>query len=294
MATGRLLLAFLLTLAATTASVASDREFTLRVTSYNIQGLPFPWLDQDRYREIGAIFRQMREEGTAPHIVVLQEAFDSRTEELNAAAGYPFVHRGPGPGGLQLSGGIVILSEFPIVSGARIVFRDCAAWDCYARKGAQHVRLEVPGVPQAIDLFNTHMNSDPDMDFWTALEATRAARLDQVGETLNFIAERSNDGLPLLFPGDFNFYPGETDYMLFHFSSRVSDAADECLRLPDACTSSPDGDREWRESVDHQFYRDGTQVRVTPVLFRRSFGEEHRGRMLSDHTALDIHYRLSW
>jgi hypothetical protein len=116
---------------------------TLRVLSYNIEGLPrlparilrfFSGAhDESRFARIGDILRQRRESGDGPHIVAIQEAFHSKHRELIERSGYPYYSYGPGDGFFKTNSGLVILSEFPILETHRTVFLHGMGWDFLAR-----------------------------------------------------------------------------------------------------------------------------------------------------------------
>lgn len=268
----------------------------LRVLSYNIQGLPLPkGIDHSRYADIGRILREQREKGTAPHIVALQEAFHGRTDELIRAAGYPHVRKGPGGRGTRFNSGLVILSEFPIVKHDTIVYSECTSWDCMARKGAQYARIELPGAPQPLEFYNTHMNSDVNTDFWTPDEDAQWARLMQVQEVREFMWETKLSQAPSIFPGDFNFKQDAYDYLSFVSFSNMQNAGESCSRRV-KCDGDEDPSQDWLKAIDHQFYMGGVSpaMTVAPLFYSRTFKEPVRGRVLSDHPGLEVHYEVRW
>ena len=273
---------------------------TLRVLSYNIKGLPLPTLDHTRYRDIGRILAERRRAGNAPHVVALQEAFVSTTSQLIEAAGYPYVSRGPQGYDLRYNAGLLILSEFPMDEASFHVFERCASYDCLTNKGVQHVRLRVPGLPTALDFFNTHMNADVEADFWTPSEEAEQVRLEQVQEMRDYFFEKNQASRPLLAVGDFNFRPGEYAYESLLAFTGLTDAAKACSqRGVAACipaTNLDDPERDWRNTLDRNFYRDGSArgPNFEVARFAKRFRDKVRGRDLSDHHGVEFEYRLRW
>lgn len=277
----------------TLAPFSPSGTFTLRVLTYNIYGLPtHDEPSHQRYAKIGGILAKRREEGTAPHVVVIQEAFHPRTAELIEAAGYPFYRFGAvGHSDSPLPSGLVILSEFPIEKAATIDYRRCAGWDCWANKGALHVRVKVPGLSSPVDVFNTHMNAGPD-EPGRERDAAVEVRKDQAAQLLEFQRSARLPGAPLLSSGDFNFRGPDPDYAEFAAGSGLVNAAAACAMA--ACAGDPDPGRVLRESVDHHFFGSGSRLKVRPVRFERSFTEPVDGGPLSDHDGIEAVYELSW
>jgi len=257
-----------------------DPVFTLRVLTYNIQGLPNDdESSHERYGRIGKILKERRDAGAAPHVVFIQEAFHPRTQELIEEAGYPHHRFGaPGHSGAPLSSGLVILSEFPIERAATIDYVGCTGFDCWANKGAQHARLLIPGLPVPLDVFNTHMNAGDE-------EHNRDVRKQQLKQLLPFIKAHRGAGSPALMSGDFNFRRGDSDYALF---TAGANAAESCAQH--GCEGAADPLAIARESVDHHFYARGERVDARPTRFEQTFTEEPP---LSDHVGLEAWFTLA-
>lgn len=97
--------------------------------------------------------------------------------------------------------GLITFSKFPIVSTTSEDFEDCngcagSGNDCYAEKGMMLTEIEVsPGC--TIFNFNTHLDAgDSDED--------KEARLKQLAQIKDFLANNVPDGSPLMISGDFN------------------------------------------------------------------------------------------
>src|SRR5690606_29357630 len=133
----------------------------LRILSYNVNDLPrlFGGERSARLDHIGRDLARRRAEGTAPDVVMLQEAFTRRGERLVTLSGYPYVVRGPGRravhkarelsrrvhvthikvprrdmGGFLTNSGLYILSEHPLVEHQVEMFGEaaCTGFDCLA------------------------------------------------------------------------------------------------------------------------------------------------------------------
>ena len=63
--------------------------------------------------------------------------------------------------GEWLNSGLTILSNFPIEERSSQPFYRgaCGGYDCLANKGILLVAITIPGVPEPIEIFTTHMNS---------------------------------------------------------------------------------------------------------------------------------------
>jgi len=296
----------------------------LSVLTYNVEGLPWPARRSRsaRLAEIGRQLAEMREAGISPDVVLLQEVFTTQAARIGEIAGYETRVRGPGrraqrpptseSADIELTGrrkllkgerlgrlfssGLYVLTDLPISDAAGQPFRrrECAGFDCLANKGLQHVRLQVPGVPQPIDLFNTHLNSGNASR--VAQERSLLAHNLQVEETARFILQQRHPGNPMIMGGDFNMR-GDDDrfarfaemvpYTLVH--QYCSDPAPGCdVRL------SWDGDAPWMDTQDLQSFQDGNIVTVRPLRVEGMFDEPWLGAPLADHDGLLVTYRLSW
>lgn len=262
--------------------------------SYNIKGLPSfaaNGYDEDRFADIGQILAKRNAEGNGPDIVALQESFVSRTAELRALAAYPFVAKGPDAAQLLgVDSGLYILSRFPILKQEKRAFGRglCASWDCYSNKGVQFVRLQIPGAPFPLDVYNTHMQASRSSD---------AIRQKQVKILLEFIKETHQPGAPILFLGDFNFRPGAGDRSFEDFvkGSSLVHAGKLCLTLhcvKEAWAKA----RLYESSVDHHFISvdPASSYRIKPLKAERNFSELVKGRSLSDHSGYEVRYEMDW
>jgi hypothetical protein len=72
----------------------------ISVLIYNVWGLPWPVASnrRDPIRKIGETLGEMRAAGTEPDIVLLQEAFTTKSLPILELSGYPNIVGGPGRG----------------------------------------------------------------------------------------------------------------------------------------------------------------------------------------------------
>lgn len=294
---------------------------TLRVLTYNIEGLGFPARRGRgaQLRQIGAKLSEMRESGAGPDIVLFQEMFSGDAKAAVASSGYPAVASGPGrttrgprtaseplPGkanprrgeiGIHFAGsGLAIASRYPIVVTDMLAYgtQACAGIDCLANKGIMHARIVIPGVPTPIDVYDTHMNSRGASK--SPEPRNRAAHDRQALEASQFIDSTHDDTFPLVFGGDFNMRHSEprwenfSRYQSLNLVHRVcADAASGCEVL-----MSWDGDAPWMDTQDLQFFWDGSRVSIRPIRVEAVFDGSPASPQLSDHDGFLVTYRLEW
>jgi endonuclease/exonuclease/phosphatase family metal-dependent hydrolase len=268
----------------------------LKVLSYNVKGLPLI-TDLDRLKRIGAILAERRKRGDEPDVVVLQEAFVRKAERVRNRAGYPYAIRGPAGGGIFANdSGLEVLSNYRIVARRERTLNDCAFPDCFVSKAILGVDLELPGVPDVIQVFTTHLQAD------TRNESVRRNQIDDITVFLNRIRFGR---VPAIFAGDFNFKPKHPSYHKFLRQMPVTDVGYQCLGAPATCdvVVDPDGRTDltdvWKTANDHQFYYQptGSSVRIEPIRVIRNFTERIEGGehgALSDHWGYEVHYRIRW
>lgn len=282
---------------ASAARPVQPGQTILRAMTLNVRGLPLPFMDLDRLKDIGSLLNQSRLRGEGPDVVAIQEGFSDRTEELIRASGYPYVAYGPQGHDTRARAGILILSRYPITKTQTVKYTNCISWDCMTHKGVQFARIRIPGAPSELDVYNTHINSNPETDPTITYEDVEWMRSQQVQEIREFLWDTRTSHAPALFLGDFNLRPHYSSYDSFLAFISMFDAAADCSSRF-RCTGAPAQaiQEDYRQSIDRQFYASGTAPRMTltPVRFQKVFSTPHRGRPLSDHSALLIHYRVQW
>ena len=298
------------------ASAAETAEIS--VLTYNVRGLPWPVaLGRGRaLKEIGRELALLRREGRQPDVVLIQEGFRGEIADLVRESGYRYWAQGPSrserasgqaaaePGsgrdlllgeglGKFTGGGLHVLSDAPILKVRNAPYRSCAGFDCLANKGAMLVRLAPDGVPTAIDVVNTHMNSR------TASKAPPQRSLQahnlQTRELIDFINANRDAGNPMLVGGDFNVKGAPARYYYEALERPYTVVSEYCSHAGSGCgPGAPDAAAEpWLRSQDLQAFGDGA-VRVQPVSVETLFSARAAGARLSDHDGYLVRYRLSW
>jgi endonuclease/exonuclease/phosphatase family metal-dependent hydrolase len=296
---------------------------TLRILTYNVEGLPWPAKGRrtPRLREIGRELAEMRAKGTAPDIVLLQESFSREAARIGARAGYRNYVKGPtahaprpptsdnadprlvdkrkrtkGEWKPILSGGLYVLSDLPLVEVDREPFRsrECAGFDCLSNKGVMHVRVAVPGAPTELDLFNTHLNSRGHAGVSQA-RSLKAHSL-QVDELHRYIEAKWDKAHPLIFGGDLNMRHAPARFAHFASVMPYTLVHQYCLRKEAHCDirMSWDGDAPWLDTEDLQAFESGGGISVEPIRVEAMFDRPWKGETLSDHDGFLVTYRLSW
>lgn len=290
----------------------------ISILTYNIEGLPWPVRSGrgPKLREIGRRLAALRESGQAPNIVLFQEAFSRSARRAVIASGYPTLVPGPAraqprppasgpslPGRRQfkrgehgvrlLSSGLAIAAEYPLLDHQPLPFARCAGVDCLANKGVQFARIRIPGVPGALDLYNTHMNSQ---DVSRAPEPRHtAAHSNQAAAIAGFIEHHSGSERTLVFGGDLNMRHAEARFTEFQRLRPLHIVHRWCVERPEECevSLSWDGDEPWMDTQDLQLFWSGADVSIRPVRVEAMFDGASEPR-LSDHDGFLVVYELSW
>lgn len=300
---------------------------TLPVMTYNIHGLPWPlaWGRPADFTRMAARLRMARAQGRNPHIVLLQEAFTSEAQAIGRAAGYRYIAVGPddaavssqhptpadlrfaageswfhGEGiGKYAGSGLMILSDYPIVSIHRMAFPAfaCAGFDCLANKGAMLVQIRLPGHSDPVDVVTTHLNSRRASDVADA--RSNHAHSLQIASLTAFIRQWHDPRDVLIVGGDFN--AGQTmerrSDLTSHaardwsFGAPVNNAyaAAEEQHLP----FPADARLSERRARDWEFFAPGRQTAIALRRIEIPFGHDADGRMLSDHVGYTAVYAIT-
>lgn len=287
----------------------------LRVLSYNINALPPPLKKRGEplYARIAAILQDRRRAGTAPHVVLLQEAFDKRVSVITDTTGYAYAMKGPGRRDRSKTGeahwapqtrksyqfqknpqkltgsGLYILSDFPLSDGQYKAFDSaaCAGIDCLSNKAFQYAALSVPGYEVPVGILNAHLNSlnSAKAPSKTVFRAHRR-QTDLLAGFIGSLDPRQ----PLLIGGDFNTKQPQR-YAYFRDVIPLEDTAEVCITLA-VCHIGANTPQSMLlyDTNDKQFAR--PSARLQPIFMERNFSEELDGKPLSDHLGLEVHYRL--
>lgn len=293
---------------------------TVDVLTYNIEGLSWPARTgrSDKLRQIGETLRQLREAGNAPDVVLFQEMFSTSAVKGVTGARYPALVAGPArtqrslytaeaelPGrakprkgelGLRLMhSGLAIASRYPIVSSTSDPFsrRVCAGFDCLANKGVLFARIQVPGVPVPVDVFNTHMNAQGASGVAAERHlASHNAQAMELTRFLNGIWDRRN---PVIFGGDFNMRNAPQRYDVFRRLQPLALVHEHCLPKGQCDVKmSWDGDAPWMDTQDLQLFASSSHVAVRPIRVEAMFDGSPESPQLSDHDGFRVVYEISW
>lgn len=295
---------------------------TLRVLSYNVNDMPslFGGRSSPRLDYIGEDLARRRAEGTAPHVVLLQEAFTRRGERLVELSGYPHVRKGPGrrdqaepvtlsrriyashyrvprrePRGVLTNSGLYILSEYPIVEHNVEMFGEdaCTGFDCLANKAALHVRIDVPGLAEPLDLLTAHMQANVSSE--SSPRRRLAAHWRQTDMIRSFLKRVLNGNRrESILAGDFNLHAPIERYDHFVQEIGARNLGLICVQDPDGCVigrgTTPH--ELWRYTNDYHFKIEGPNLTITPIHMVRNYDQRFEGRPLSDHLGFEAVYRI--
>lgn len=307
--------------AITLSADGSTANTTLRVLTYNIEGLGWPARKgrANQLREIGERLQRLRESGAGPDVVMFQEMFSGPAKHAVAATGFPAIVTGPrrtsrpqdstaeplpgkaklkrGEIGIHLTGGgLAIASRYAITETDRRAYgrRSCAGIDCLSNKGVVMARIVIPGVPSPVDLYNTHMNSRGASRAPAA--RSLAAHDRQSLEASEFIDRTHEDDSPLVFGGDFNMRNSEDRWDNFSRYQSLAVVHKVCADPLYGCDvrMSWDGDEPWMDTQDLQLFWPGNSVSLRPIRVEAVFDGGPSGSALSDHDGFMVTYQLGW
>ena len=297
---------------------------TSRQTDANDERIPIACRRGKALKKIGDTLGEMRKLGVEPDIVMLQEAFISTSEQVAIRGGYSNLAFGPGPkdkaddysdrasqefidarkwgkgekSGKKQSSGLLIASNFPIAETFKKPFYqwECAGFDCLANKGVIMARIEIPGVPDALEVVTSHYNSKGASG--VSLDRSLEAHQLQMEATGEFLDEVSNYDLPGIWGGDLNMRHSEEriTYFVERFGKNLNEVSSYCVENQELCEVATDWetDKPWFESQDLQGWVSGKRVSIEPIRVEVAFNEPVDGLLPSDHNALVVIYRLSW
>ena len=324
--------------------IAGTASMEITVLIYNVCGLPWPLgcgkasRDTDEsgkripiecfrssaLRDMGDKLAEMRNRGTEPDIILLQEAFISTSAEIPARGGYTNWVAGPGRKdlgptyseraseefiaqrsfwkgekfGKGQSSGLLLASNFPIHGLFNHPFNqwECGGFDCLANKGLLVAELEIPGLPDHLMVATTHFNSRGASG--VSGDRSLIAHNLQVDEANEYLVNLGKEQLPFIWGGDLNMR--HADDRIEYFVERSGDTLNEvssyCSNPATDCEIRIrwDSDTPWYETQDLQGWVSGKRVSVSPIRVEAMFDEPQEGIMPSDHNGLLVHYRLSW
>jgi endonuclease/exonuclease/phosphatase family metal-dependent hydrolase len=294
------------------AGSSSQKEANLSIISYNLKGIPpifasdvYTEHNSERATEFSNYLKTRVQQGTAPDVVLLQEIFaPTFLTTIISNSNYPYHYTDYTENytlGNVVSGeikavpsGLLILSKYPITESAVHHFPSslCAVEDCYAKKGVLWVKIQKPGVPFPIDVFNTHIQ---------ARTAQESIREQQIKDMKSFVSSRVDKAKAVFFGGDFNFRISERYQAddLFVSTFKLIDSFSNCLQSSD-CKNDFQAPRVKgvTDLLDHVFYKTNPNAVEVKVTQARSSEQkitfDGKENHLSDHPMLEMSYLLRW
>lgn len=307
---------------APTASAGADglSHRQIDVLTYNIEGLgpPARWNRDGQLAEIGRRLAGLREAGEAPDVVVFQEVFSESAKAAVRAAGYPYRVSGPGPLrtrqspalgrvpghrrwtrgeiGVRFAGsGLVIASRWPILlhRGEPFGHHACAGLDCLSNKGALVAEVLAPGLPEPLQVFDSHLNSGRHAR--VGRERAHEAHALEARELAGFVGAAPDPVAPAVLAGDFNVRHSAPRFADLNVLSPMTLVHRFCLDPANGCDVRAHWSAQtpWLDTEDLQFFRSGGAVTVRPVRVQTMF-DGASGPVLSDHVGFRVTYDLSW
>lgn len=182
------------------ASSGQVRSVSLRLVTYNTQGIPF--FTKEPHKRAGAIAQLVGAQH--PDVVAFQEVFDASNRrqlcDSLAKAGLPYHHYFQS---WVFGSGLLTVSRYPISDtafhryshgGNPVALRQ---GDWWAGKGAGRSTIAIPGFGN-IELINTHLHARYHGDHYKAI------RQSQLDELMAFINANRSTKRPVLLLGDLN------------------------------------------------------------------------------------------
>jgi endonuclease/exonuclease/phosphatase family metal-dependent hydrolase len=255
---------------------------------------PGPYLGTDREGAIAEIIARIR--SLSPDVVGLCEVFsDGERETIRAGVGptHPHFLEGPDEADLESDGGRLLLSKHPIIKDGQIIYRDCAGNDCYANKGALHMRVQPPGSPIPYDVFYSH-NQDIDPDGGTEALYAQMTSIDAM------IRRDADPSAPNIVMGDMNIpgeVPGHYDQMIERLGWPIDawviggDTQSGGFTFAAANNFYEDAEDNPRQNrrLDYVLMRAGR--RFVPIVASAEVARFTRGgRFISDHFGLHVRF----
>ena len=191
--------------------------------------------------------------------------------------------------GKWLDGGLYIATDLPLNYAESEAFGpdSCAGFDCLSNKGATVIRINIPGAPAPLFVFNTHRNSREPSG--VSVARAEAAHVLQTQENDAVLAPLGRSAM--IAAGDFNNY-------------RAGDRTGTFAENPDfrlaakgagfAARAAPMTDpAAWAQAYDLLGYASSEDLSVEPLAVATLFDGKN-GPVLSDHAAQYVVFRLSW
>lgn len=291
-----LLLASATVLSAETKKLKKSR--VIKVLTYNIRGLPWPAsTDRGRYKAIGKLIKKRK-----PDFVLLQEAFTRKSKrKVSKYAGYKNNIHGPRAKFLRdiVGSGVSILTNHEVLDYKKDSLDYCDPTECIARKSIMGIRSKIEGMPYPINIINIHQHAQTEHDEYRKLQIEH--------RVMPFMEEDMSYHNNLnIYGGDLNFKPKHESYWFFLDLSPYEDVSKFCIDNQDTCEielgehPKVDMNNVYKTNNDRMFTYNpkNSGYEITPVKFvitgTEPFKNGLKGNLLSDHWAMEVHYKISW
>ena len=173
----------------------SEDDRNMKVLSWNIYMLPRMVPRPGKRERAYAIVEELKKSDF--DIIVFQEAFlPAARKIISEGLGglYPYMY-GPvnSTPNIKTNGGVWVISKVKMNIVKTIQFKDCATFDCWARKGAMLLEGTWNGKP--FQLMGTHLQADN-------FQEVRYKQMDQI--YVDLLSECRHEGVPQIVCGDMN------------------------------------------------------------------------------------------
>jgi endonuclease/exonuclease/phosphatase family metal-dependent hydrolase len=266
--------------------------FSIMTQNMALMVAPKGYAGTDREGAVRAIIKSI--ETLAPDVVGLCEVFADDEREairLALASRYPYFMEGPENSGLS-DGGCLLLSKYPKLAEAQLVYSDAVAPDKHADKGVLYMRVQPPMARRPYDIFYSHAQNIDEAGGQNALYKQMSVMGEWI-EMVKLTAERNNPTFAL---GDLNV-PGNEPKRYTQLISRLRHPLDLWL------VSGGAPDIGYTLASDNDFYEDPDENpqqnrrldyilmwpgrKVVPIINRFEILKlKVNGRDLSDHFGL--------
>ncbi|MFD8497823.1 sphingomyelin phosphodiesterase [Amycolatopsis sp. NPDC059657] len=192
----------------------------LNVLAFNLWQLPWIANPNTSDKEARARAAESVIRARDADVVVLSEAFSAQAEDLRARLANTWPHQTPLVGQycstssgwttvdgncssspFIISGGVTVLSKYPITEKHQLVYRNSLSgtWDNWSNKGAALVRIAANGRP--LWIAGTHMQADEGPE---TLPKAHQTRMAQLAELRDLVAKYAPADEPVGIAGDLN------------------------------------------------------------------------------------------
>ncbi len=163
--------------------------------------------------------------------------------------------------------GLNTFSDYPFYNFTRIPWDDCGGTDCLTPKGFSFSQIAIED-DVLVTFYNVHCNAG-------SSEVDLAARRNNITQLINHINQHAL-GEPIVLMGDFNCrYTRAGDDIRLLLDIGFSDLWIDLIRegsvpdLGDSLKDCPADTGPTCETVDKIFYRNNSQVELTPIFYQR-------------------------